>query len=186
MPLILASPVGEVKGWFSNLFNWKGHTYVLYSTDTMYSTRKEAIRILERFGVVVCPEEVDGHAVLRCRMSEFADTTSSSAGQKQVRFRVEFSSSSQEQWQTRSPQLGAAASPRSPGGHHVLAPMSPTSRYGSSKLSLDSGFACAVVLVQEKGSMSSFRILCGRLKEEWTLDDSRSLAVEAEMLRCAI
>jgi hypothetical protein len=185
MPSILASPVGEVKGWFSNLFNWKAHTYVLYSTDTIHSTRKEAIRILERFGVVVGLEEMEGYAVLRCHMNELADTPSpasalSSGAQKQVRFRVEFS---QGQWQTHSPLLGAAASPRSAGYHHGHglgpSPMSPTLRYGSSKLSLGSDFACAIVLVQEKGSMSSFRTLCRWLRDEWVLDALQSPGVGA-------
>ncbi|OAX42455.1 Pkinase-domain-containing protein [Rhizopogon vinicolor AM-OR11-026] len=174
VPSILSFPVGEVKGWFSNLFNWKGHTYVLYSTDTVHSTRKETIRILERFGVIVGLEEMDRHTVLRCHMSELVDSPSASVAQKQVRFRVEFSQG-QGQW---SPQLGAAASPRSP-GHHALGPMSPTLRYGSSKLSLESEFACAIVLVQEKGSMSSFRALCRCLRKEWALDALRSPNVGA-------
>ncbi|KAG0696588.1 kinase-like domain-containing protein [Suillus ampliporus] len=173
MPSILASPVGEVKGWFSNLFNWKAHTYILCSTDTMHATRNEAVRILEQFGVVVGLEETDGHGVLRCRMSDLIDTLSGSVVQKQVRFRVEFSpsasSSSSSQGQPQSP----AASPRMP-VYHASGPMSPTLRYGFGKPSLGSGFTCAIVLVQEKGSMSSFRMVCRWLREEWALDALQS------------
>ncbi|KAG2109862.1 kinase-like domain-containing protein [Suillus discolor] len=151
MPSILASPVGEVKGWFSNLFNWKAHTYVLCSTDTLYATRNEAVRILEHFGVIVGLEETDGHG-------------------KQVRFRVEFSSSSSSSSSPRSP---TPASPRLP-MYHASGPMSPTFRYGFGKPSLGSGFTCAILLVQEKGSLSSFRMVCRWLREEWALDALQS------------
>ncbi|KAG1898528.1 kinase-like domain-containing protein [Suillus fuscotomentosus] len=170
MPSILASPVGEVKGWFSNLFNWKAHTYVLCSTDTLYATRNEAVRILEHFGVIVGLEETDGHGVLRCRMNDLMDTMSGSVIQKPVRFRVEFSSSSSSSSSPRSP---TPASPRLP-MYHASGPMSPTFRYGFGKPSLGSGFTCAILLVQEKGSLSSFRMVCRRLREEWALDALQS------------
>jgi hypothetical protein len=172
MPSILASPVGEVKGWFSNLFNWKAHTYVLCSTDTMYATRNEAVRILEQFGVIVGLEETDGHGVLRCRMNDIIDTISGSVVQKQVRFRVEFSSSSSSSSHGQ-PQSPTPASPRLP-IYHASGPMSPTFRYGFGKPSLGSGFTCAILLVQEKGSVSSFRMVCRWLREEWALDALQS------------
>ncbi|KAG2357325.1 kinase-like domain-containing protein [Suillus spraguei] len=173
MPSILASPVGEVKGWFSNLFNWKAHTYVLCSTDTMYATRNEAVRILEQFGVIVGLEETDGHGVLRCRMNDLIDTMTGSVVQKQVRFRVEFSSSSSSSSSHGQPQSPTPASPRLP-MYHASGPMSPTFRYGFGKPSLGSGFTCAILLVQEKGSVSSFRMVCRRLREEWALDALQS------------
>lgn len=171
MPSILSTPVGEVKGWFSNLFNWKAHTYVLCSTDTMYATRNEAVRILEQFGVIVGLEETDGHGVLRCRLNDLVDTMSGSVVQKQVRFRVEFSSSSSSSSSSQGhPQSPTpASSPRLP-MYHASGPMSPTFRYGFGKPSLGSGFTCAIVLVQEKGSVSSFRMVCRWLREEWALD----------------
>ncbi|KAG2031418.1 hypothetical protein BDR03DRAFT_928036 [Suillus americanus] len=174
MPSILASPVGEVKGWFSNLFNWKAHTYVLCSTDTMYATRNEAVRILEQFGVIVGLEETDGHGVLRCRMNDLIDTMSGSVVQKQVRFRVEFSSSSSSSSSSHGqPQSPTPASPRLP-MYHASGPMSPTFRYGFGRPSLGSGFTCAILLVQEKGSVSSFRMVCRWLREEWALDALQS------------
>ncbi|KAG1876307.1 hypothetical protein F4604DRAFT_692460 [Suillus subluteus] len=173
IPSILASPVGEVKGWFSNLFNWKAHTYVLCSTDTMYATRNEAVRILEQFGVIVGLEETDGHGVLRCRMSDLIDTMSGSVVQKQVRFRVEFSSSSSSSSSHGQPQSPTPTSPRLP-MYHASGPMSPTFRYGFGKPSLGSGFTSAILLVQEKGSVSSFRMVCRWLREEWALDALQS------------
>ncbi|KAG1736084.1 uncharacterized protein EDB91DRAFT_1142665 [Suillus paluster] len=173
MPSILASPVGEVKGWFSNLFNWKAHTYVLCSTDTLYATRNEAVRILEQFGVVVGLEETDGHGVLRCRMSDLIDTMSGSVVQKQVRFRVEFSSSASASSSSQGQPQSPAASPPLP-VYHASGPMSPTLRHGFGRPSLGSGFTCAIVLVQEKGSVSSFRMVCRWLREEWSLDALQS------------
>jgi hypothetical protein len=173
MPSILASPVGEVKGWFSNLFNWKAHTYVLCSTDTIHATRNEAVRILEQFGVIVGLEETDGHRVLRCRMNDLIDTMSGSVAQKQVRFRIEFSSTSSSSSSHGQPLSPTPASPRLP-MYHVSGPMSPTFRYGFGKPSLGSGFTCAILLVQEKGSVSSFRMVCRWLREEWALDALQS------------
>lgn len=175
MPSILASPVGEVKGWFSNLFNWKAHTYVLCSTDTIHATRNEAVRILEQFGVIVGLEETDGHRVLRCRMNDLIDTMSGSVAQKQVRFRVEFSSTSSSSSSHEQSLSPTPASPRLP-MYHVSGPMSPTFRYGFGKPSLGSGFTCAILLVQEKGSVSSFRMVCRWLREEWALDALQSPA----------
>ncbi|KAH7925073.1 Pkinase-domain-containing protein [Leucogyrophana mollusca] len=171
LPSIISSPVGEFKGWFSNLFNWKAHTYILCSTDNIYATRNETIRILEQFGVTVGLEETDGHGVLRCRMNELVDNASNSVIQKHVRFKVEFSSSRSP---TFSPQLGSATPRLS-----QQAPMSPTLssvRHSIGK-QMTAGYVCAIVLVQEKGSVSTFRALCRWLREEWTLDALQSPAI---------
>ncbi|KAH7886856.1 hypothetical protein F5I97DRAFT_2019117 [Phlebopus sp. FC_14] len=160
MPSILSSPVGEVKGWFSNLFNWKAQTYVLCSTDHPSATRNETIRILEQFGVSIGIEETDGQGMLRCRMNDLVDSNSGALIQKHVRFRVEFSPHLGGPI-SPPPGLGAAASPVSP---NVLSPRYTLNRHAMA------GFTCAIVLVQEKGSVSTFRALCRSLREEWTLD----------------
>lgn len=68
---ILASPaVGEFKGWFSNLFNWKAQQYVLYSVDNCLTTRDEVMRLLGLFGVNVLLEDAQGWGILRCRAEE--------------------------------------------------------------------------------------------------------------------
>ncbi|KIJ59399.1 hypothetical protein HYDPIDRAFT_100793 [Hydnomerulius pinastri MD-312] len=163
MPSILSSPVGEFKGWFSNLFNWKAHTYVLCSTNHLTATRTETIRILEQFGVSLGIEETDGQGTLRCRMNDLVDSNNGALIQKHVRFRVEFSSNSPQARGLLSPPLGAGAS---------ASPVSPSlasARYALSRQTM-AGCTCAIVLVQEKGSVSTFRALCRWLREEWTLD----------------
>lgn len=67
---LFGSPVGEVKGWFANLFNWKAQQYVLHSVDNTITTRDEAARILQSLGCHVILEETQGWGVLRCRMEE--------------------------------------------------------------------------------------------------------------------
>src|SRR4051812_34173970 len=62
--------VGEFKGWFSNLFNWKAQQYLLYSTDNCLVTRNETARLLEGFGVLVVLEETQNLGTLRCRVDE--------------------------------------------------------------------------------------------------------------------
>jgi hypothetical protein len=65
-----SSAVGEFKGWFANLFNWKAQQYVLHSVDNCATTREEVKRLLEGFGVDVKVEKEDAHGwgVLRCKV----------------------------------------------------------------------------------------------------------------------
>ena len=66
------SAVGEFKGWFANLFNWKAQQYVLHSVDNCATTREEVKRLLEGFGVEVRVEKEDVHGwgVLKCKVDE--------------------------------------------------------------------------------------------------------------------
>ncbi|KAJ7634797.1 Pkinase-domain-containing protein [Roridomyces roridus] len=105
----LTSPVvGEFKGWFSNLFNWKSNgsnqpspgTGVIYSPDGLEKTRREVGLLCERLGIVVegsgfsfaesalSPDD-DGMA-LRCKVEENS-VDGAPMVLKPVRFRVEFS-----------------------------------------------------------------------------------------------
>lgn len=71
MSPVLSPPVavvGEFKGWFSNLFNWKAQQYTLYSVDNCHATRQEALRLLEKFGVVMVVDE--GAGSLKCRVED--------------------------------------------------------------------------------------------------------------------
>ncbi|KAF9219530.1 Pkinase-domain-containing protein [Gyrodon lividus] len=187
MPSILSSPVGEFKGWFSNLFNWKAHTYVLCSTNHLIATRTETIRILEQFGVTIGLEDVEGEyehhggAMLRCRMNDVVDSNNGALIQKHVRFRVEFTLGSPQGGGLLLPPLGSGAGAGSgiglgAGAGAAASPMSPTltsARYASSKQAMG-GITCAIILVQEKGSVSTFRALCKWLREVWTLDVLKS------------
>ncbi|KAJ7485362.1 hypothetical protein FB451DRAFT_1027719 [Mycena latifolia] len=108
----LTSPVvGEFKGWFSNLFSWKGHnshhpspgTGVIYSPDGLEKTRREVGLLFERLGIIVegsgfsfaegtgsADDDFTAGMALRCKVEE-ATTDGARMALKPVRFRVEFS-----------------------------------------------------------------------------------------------
>jgi hypothetical protein len=155
---LLASPaLGEVKGWFSNLFNWKTHSYVLGSSNDIHTTRYEVFRLLEQLGV-----EIEGGEVLRCMVDD-------QVVQRQVRFRVEFSI---------GVAGGHAFSYTHPHPHPSPNPHSPNPNSQSHRLSMNvnkvlsgSGYTCAIMMVLEKGSVSTFRSVYRRLREEWRMDE---------------
>ncbi|KAJ7269945.1 CAMK/CAMKL/GIN4 protein kinase, partial [Mycena rebaudengoi] len=108
----LTSPVvGEFKGWFSNLFSWKGHsshhptpgTGVIYSPDGLEKTRREVGLLFERLGIAVegsgftfaegsynGDDDFGTGLTLRCKVDE-ATVDGAHMVLKPVRFRVEFS-----------------------------------------------------------------------------------------------
>ncbi|KAJ7108477.1 hypothetical protein C8R44DRAFT_802777 [Mycena epipterygia] len=106
----LTSP-SEFKGWFSNLFSWKGlnshhpspGTGVVYSPDGLEKTRREVGLLFERLGIVVegsgfsfaegtgsAEDDFTAGMTLRCKVEE-ANTDGGLMPLKPVRFRVEFS-----------------------------------------------------------------------------------------------
>ena len=100
---ILTSPVvGEFKGWFSNLFNWKPQSSqggVLYSVDGLQQTKLDIARLLEGIGINLGhsaannlqPELFD---VLLCRIDQPTTDPVNGITLKSVRFRVEFKATS--------------------------------------------------------------------------------------------
>ncbi|KIJ15863.1 hypothetical protein PAXINDRAFT_168854 [Paxillus involutus ATCC 200175] len=108
-------------------------------------------------------------------MNDVVDSNNGALIQKHVRFRVEFTLGSPQCGGLLSPPLGTDSGAgvgvgASPGA--AASPMSPTlasARYALSRQGM-AGYTCAIVLVQEKGSVSTFRALCRWLREEWTLD----------------
>jgi len=148
--------VGEFRGWFSNLFNWKTPTYVLHSYNNCLTTRDETARLLEDFGVSVLLEDVQGWGVLKCKVDDVLDV-SGVVTQKQVRFRVEF-----QPYRAPAPVSPALESPT--GRAFSLAPPPQLC-------------ACTLTLVQEKGALSTFRAVYQRLKCEWRLDGLQSPGV---------
>jgi hypothetical protein len=174
---ILASPVvGEFKGWFSNLFNWKSQTYVLCSTDNIFTTRQETTRLLEQFGVVVALEDADGWGQLRCRVDDILDAPTGTIAQKQTRFRVELYSAPSS---AHSPHPGEGTTSRLSQQSSVSPHLNPT-RYSMNKYMMN-GSQCAIVLIQEKGAVSTFRAVCRKLREEWTLDALQSPVIRSEV-----
>ncbi|TFK46841.1 Pkinase-domain-containing protein [Heliocybe sulcata] len=167
---LLASPVvGEFKGWFSNLFSWK-QSYVLYSCNDIFSAQRETVRVLEEAGVFVMMEDSEGTGVLKCRMDDIVDQMGIVL-QKSVRFRVEFSP-------IQAGQAGSAARFVPP---QVPVSSSRMSSHASSMLAKSSmknvagtGVSCAMVLIQEKGAVSTFRLIYSRLKDHWRLEGIHS------------
>ena len=173
---ILSSPVvGEFKGWFSNLFNWKSQTYVLCSTDNIFTTRHETTRLLKQFGVVVALEDSDGWGQLRCRLDDVLDAPIGTNTQKQTRFRVELYSAPVNAYSLHS---GEGATSRLFQQNPVSPHLNPT-RYSTNKYMMR-GSQCAIVLIQEKGAVSTFRAVCRKLREEWTLDALHSPVIRPE------
>ncbi|RPD75460.1 Pkinase-domain-containing protein [Lentinus tigrinus ALCF2SS1-7] len=151
----MSPAVGEFKGWFSNLFHWKVQSIVLYSVLDLPTTRSETIRLLEYFGVSLAVEDRSGFSVLLCRMDDVHD--GSVIVQKQVRFRVEFSSCS------------SASYPPSMHGTPRMGQMSfPGARSRADGLA--AGYETVIGIALEKGSVTTFKNLCQRLRNEWRLD----------------
>ncbi|KAI0332802.1 Pkinase-domain-containing protein [Cubamyces sp. BRFM 1775] len=155
----MSPAVGEFKGWFSNLFHWKVQSYLLYSLLDLATTRSETIRLLEHFGAAVAMEENGGWSVLRCRIEDTHDAHG--VVQKQVRFRVEFTSCSSGNSSSHGAHIGAT--PRiSQGGQVSLS--------GRSRIENLSSYETVLGFVLEKGSVSAFKMLYHRLRSEWRLD----------------
>ncbi|KAF8546307.1 hypothetical protein OG21DRAFT_1527911, partial [Imleria badia] len=138
-------------------------------------TRTETVRILEQLGVSIALEDPDGNAsatasILRCRTNEIVDGATGAVVQKHVRFRVEFSVGSTQVGEFAAPTAGAGSSTST--GTSVTVSPRHASAFGKQAMAV--GYACAIVLVQEKGSLSTFRAVCRWLREEWTLDALQS------------
>ena len=110
-------------------------------------TRSECSALLSSFGISVALEDVDGWGTLRCSLSSITDLTGQVV-HKPVRFRVEF--------------LPHSAT-LTLGGDVVGGEKTPT--------------VTSITLVQEKGALSAFKVVCARLRQEWSyVHPSLSLA----------
>jgi len=169
MSSLLQSPaLGEVKGWFSNLFNWKSHSYALGSKFDLWTTRREVKRILETLGVQIGNDEASGMTPLRCSLTDGAE------GRRRVEFRVEFSVGN---------ALASSPQPTTPHRLSHLSPNLSQAKVSAGKSPMQVGaYACAVMLVQEKGSVVTFRMVYRQLREAWYLDVGE---VQKEAFECA-
>ena len=197
---ILTSPVvGEFKGWFSNLFNWKpsgSQGSVLYSVDDLQQTKLDVARLLEGIGINLGrsaagnpqPELSD---VLLCRIDQPTTDPVNGITLKSVRFRIEFKagpglSDSQlpathnrddnlyslaapagdpNQFATSSANASNSSRPRASVLLGRNAPL--VSPIALAKWDFPPGCLCAIALVYEKGSMSTFRAVWRHLKAEY-------------------
>ena len=159
---ILGSPaVGEFKGWFSNLFHWKVQSYVLYSVDDVSATRNEALRLLEAFSISILEDQ---WGVIKCRADDIFD--GNNVVQKSMRFRVEVSPASSYPFSGTTPRL--AQNPMSPQTGSMAAMRS------RSHIERIPGYETVIVLVLEKGSVSTFKAVQQRMRAEWRLDALQS------------
>jgi hypothetical protein len=165
-PVLLSPPV-ELRGWFQNLFSWN-KDYPLHSRESVATTRRELARILTELGVGLVGEDIGGRLALRCVVEDgalicasdalgpeaFADAKST----KGVSFRVELST------------IGSPAAdsflPLSPG----LPPSRRSTSGRSATGALGMPGETLALLVQEKGSLGTFRAVCHTLRHKWTLD----------------
>lgn len=185
-PPALFSPVGEFKGWFSNLFNWKPQPpCVLYSPADISATRNETVRLLEQLGVVVALEE----GLLRCRLDDSVDG-SGGGGQKRAWFKVELVGTGVGSGPLPTPRLLALSpNPNASTSPNSISDVSPNPNFhshfnngaGGARSSVlpvayVPGSACAIVLAQEKGSVATFKSVCRRVKEEWRVGEAGLVA----------
>ena len=190
---ILTSPVvGEFKGWFSNLFNWKSQSTrggVLYSVDSLQQTKLDIARLLEGIGINLGLNAADNlqpelFDVLLCRIDQPTTDPVNGITLKSVRFRVEFkaapgpSDSQLPATHNRddnpyflaaagnlsSANTGNSSRPRA----SVLGRSAPlVSPVTPAKWDFPPGCLCAIAFVYEKGSMSTFRAVWRLLKKEY-------------------
>lgn len=205
----LTSPVvGEFKGWFSNLFNWKqssGQGGILYSCDSVLKTRADVGRLLEGVGIIVegggfdrGTSQGDCAGTLKCRVDDSNGSVWSNSNHlKAVRFRLEISiptksvvSSSATGSQTQNPYL---LTPPTPNPGYLAAPSGggpgrkgirnsvllsgrrssamsmsiPFQDGGNGGGELPAGCECVIVMIYERGSVSSFRSVWRMMKEAY-------------------
>jgi hypothetical protein len=146
-PSLAVPAAGEFKGWFSNLFNWRAQSYVLYSYEDLPITRDEMTRLLAQFGITFLATESLMTSIIKCRLEDVHDDVSGTILQKQVRFRIEFSTLGGSDGSTSSRLITPKLAQH---------PMTP--------------FVSAAVLVLEKGAVSTFKSTYFKLRECWRLD----------------
>jgi len=197
---ILTSPVvGEFKGWFSNLFNWKQSSSqggVLYSVDDLQQTRLNIARLLEGIGINLGHSGADHlqpelSNVLLCRVDQTTTDPVNGITLKSVRFRVEFKAGpgpSDSQMPVthnrddnsyfltapagnpnQSTAISASAGNFSrPRASVLLGRSIPLVSPGAfAKWDFPPGCLCAIALIYEKGSMSTFRAIWRQMKAEY-------------------
>ena len=101
--------------------------------------------------------EDGGRSVLRCLLTD---------GERYSRFRVDFSGGT---------AISSSPSPPSSPQQRRLSQLSPNLNQtrlgpGNSPIQAWGTYACAIVLVQERGSLTVFRALSQRLREVWRFD----------------
>ncbi|KAJ3868247.1 kinase-like domain-containing protein [Lentinula novae-zelandiae] len=170
----LGSPVvGEFKGWLSSLFSWSSKNtsgnYILYSIDDVTKTRRDLLHLLASLGVVVevnsCETGVEReNSPLRCRTEESPSDALAHLGLKPVKFRIELTSIGDE-GESSGTFPSSPVTPLSNGHHLFPTAGAPGARGRSSTLGSVHGFLSALIVIQEKGSASTFKAILRKLKD---------------------
>ncbi|EST04522.1 Protein kinase domain protein [Kalmanozyma brasiliensis GHG001] len=168
---------GKKDSWFAGLFNWKPATFTLMSTENFSETLSECVRRLQSYGVRVAMDDSSDvhHTTLKCTINEYRESNGVVTAAKPLRFRVELNILPVGST-GNSPQvgggLGLTLNGSALGGgvmnHGLPSPALSTRSRGSSAGGVT--FATSVQVVQEKGALSTFKLVHGRLRREWTLD----------------
>jgi hypothetical protein len=171
-----ATGPGKKDSWFAGLFNWKPATFTLMSTENLSETLGEAVRRLQSFGVrVAMDESLDAHhTTLKCAVTEYRDSGGLVTPAKPLRFRVEFSILPVGST-TNSPYLGLGLSLHGANIDANGLPSPALSTHSRSSASTNAVFATSMQVIQEKGALSTFKLVHGRLRREWTLDMSSAI-----------
>lgn len=158
-----SSGASPKQSWFAGLFNWKPATCTLMSVENFSTTHAEAKRLLQSCGARVFVEDSENTGTLKCSLAEVrtggaqsVHSTESHHSAKPLRFRVEFQILPMSS--SASPALGSST-PRSIGSA------------ASPNLSANGvAYATSVTLVQEKGSLSTFKQIYHAMRDLWVLD----------------
>ena len=163
--------------WFAGLFNWKPATFTLMSTENFSETLNECVRRLQSYGVRVAMDDSSDvhHTTLKCTINEYRESNGVITAAKPLRFRVELNILPVGS-AANSPLIGGGLGLSLNGGavggsvlsHGLPSPALSTYSRGSSAGGVT--FATSVLVVQEKGALSTFKLIHGRLRREWTLD----------------
>ena len=96
---IMASPVvGEFRGWFSNLFNWKtggsSQPSIFYSTEDGPQTRDLCFALFQSMGFIISrnlgEQAAENCEVYHCRLDQLVSDPQTGSILKPSRFRLEF------------------------------------------------------------------------------------------------
>lgn len=177
-PSATSTAPGKKDSWFAGLFNWKPATFTLMSTENLSETLSECVRRLQSYGVRVAMDESSDvhHTTLKCTINEYRESNGATTGAKPLRFRVELNILPVGS-AANSPQvgggLGLSLHGAPIGGGSVMSnglPSPALSTYSRGSSAGGVTFATSVLVVQEKGTLSTFKLIHGRLRREWTLD----------------
>lgn len=178
-----ASAPGKKDSWFAGLFNWKPATFTLMSSENFSETLTECIRRLQSYGVRVAMDDSSDvhHTTLKCSINEYRESNGVVTAAKPLRFRVDVHILAVGSPATNSAYMGGGLGLSLHGGAvgtnvnatsimtHGL-PSPALSTYSRASTPGGVTFATSVLVVQEKGALSTFKLIHARLRREWMLD----------------